>query len=125
MASGTLPLRLCVGRCRGERKLKGARRHGPSTTGDLPKDYDDVRAQAEKGLTIWSDSITNHYMKSIKVPGKIKSKFPCPRELPPPQLDKRKGMRDPWLSCTQNHCALIALKLSSTLSSTPPTTGPN
>ena len=91
MASGTLPLRLCVGRCRGEMKPKGARRHGPSTTGDLPKDYDDVRAQAEKGLTIWSDSITNHYMKSIKVPGKKKSKFPCPRELPPPPIRQAKS----------------------------------
>ena len=36
----------------------------------------------------------------------------------PPQLDKRKSMRVQWLSCTQNYCSLIALKLSSTLSPT-------
>ena len=40
----------------------------------------------------------------------------------PPQLDKRKAMRDQWLSCTQNYCSLIALKLSSMLSFTSPTT---
>ena len=43
----------------------------------------------------------------------------------PPQLDKRKAMRDQWLLCTQNYCSLIALKLSSTLSPTPPHTGSN
>ncbi len=43
----------------------------------------------------------------------------------PSQLDKRKAMRDQWLSCTQNYCSLIALKLSSTLSSTSQTTGSN
>ena len=43
----------------------------------------------------------------------------------PPQLDKRKAMRDQWLLCTQNYCSLIALKLSSTLSPTSQHTGPN
>jgi hypothetical protein len=43
----------------------------------------------------------------------------------PPHLDKRKAMRDQWLLCTENYCALLAIKLSSTLSSTPTTTGPN
>jgi hypothetical protein len=41
----------------------------------------------------------------------------------PPQLDKRKTMRDQWRLCTGNYCALLALKLSSTLSS-PPATNP-
>jgi hypothetical protein len=32
--------------------------YGPGTTDDLPRDYDDVLAQAEKESNIWSDSIT-------------------------------------------------------------------
>jgi hypothetical protein len=35
----------------------------------------------------------------------------------PPQIDKRKAMREQWRICTGNYCALVALKLSSILSS--------
>jgi hypothetical protein len=37
----------------------------------------------------------------------------------PPQIDKRKAMREQWRICTGNYCALVALKLSSILSSLP------
>jgi hypothetical protein len=37
----------------------------------------------------------------------------------PPQIGKRKAMREQWRICTVNYCALVTLKLSSILSSPP------
>jgi hypothetical protein len=37
----------------------------------------------------------------------------------PPQMDKRKAMREQWRICTGNYCALVALKLSSIHFSSP------
>jgi hypothetical protein len=40
--------------------------YGPNTIGDLPRDFDKVLAQVEKGATIWSDAITNQYFETMK-----------------------------------------------------------
>ena len=41
--------------------------YGPSNVWDLPRDYDDVLAQVEKGSAMWSDATTNQYLETMKV----------------------------------------------------------
>ena len=39
--------------------------YGPNHIGDLPKDYDKILEQVEKGATFWSDTITNQYLGTM------------------------------------------------------------
>ena len=41
--------------------------YGSSNVWDLPRDYDDVLAQVEKGSAMWSDATTNQYLETMKV----------------------------------------------------------
>ncbi len=40
--------------------------YGPNHIGDLPKDYDKILEQVEKGATFWSDTITNQYLETTQ-----------------------------------------------------------